>query len=68
MLESLFNSEYCKIFKAIYFEENLRMDASEDVFMKLRKIISFNFTLKSRFFKHRYQKQFYDWYFMIGFP
>ena len=38
MLESLFNSEYCKIFKATYFEENLRTDASENVFMKLRKI------------------------------
>ena len=38
VLESLFNSEYCKIFKTTYFEENLRTDASENVFMKLRKI------------------------------
>ena len=35
---SLFNSEYCKIFKSIYFEEHLRTAASENVFMKLRKI------------------------------
>ena len=33
-----FNSEYCKIFKTTYFEENLQTAASENVFMKLRKI------------------------------
>ena len=47
------------------------MAASENVFMKLRKIKlirSFNFTLKNRFFQHQYQKQVDDWYFMIGFP
>ena len=38
MLESLSNSEYCKIFKSTYFEEHLRMAASENGFMKLRKI------------------------------
>ena len=38
VLESLFNSEYCDIFKSAYFEEQLRMAASENVFMKLRKI------------------------------
>ena len=38
MLESLFNSEYFKVFKSTYFEEHLRTAASEDVFMKLRKI------------------------------
>ena len=38
VLESLFNSEYCKIFKSTYFEEHLRTAASENVFMKLRNI------------------------------
>ena len=33
-----FISEYCEIFKNIYFEEYLRTAASENVFMKLRKI------------------------------
>ena len=37
-LESLFNSEYCEIFKSTYFDEHLRMAASENVFMKLSKI------------------------------
>ena len=55
MLESLFNLEYCKIFKSTYFEEHLRTTASENVFMKLRKIKnyskrSFNFTLKKQVF------------------
>ena len=31
-------------------------------------IMSFDFTLKTRFFQHQYQKQVHDWYFMIGFP
>ena len=35
---SLFNSEYREIFKSTYFEEHLRTAASENVFMKLRKI------------------------------
>ena len=30
-------------------------------------IMSFDFTLKTRFFQHQYQKQVHDWYFMIGF-
>ena len=38
VLESLFNYEYCEIFKSIYFKEHLRAAASENVFMKLRKI------------------------------
>ena len=38
VLESLFNSKYCKVFKSTYFEEHLRTVASENVFMKLRKI------------------------------
>ena len=36
-LESLFNSEYCKIFKCTYSEEHLQAAASENVFMKVRK-------------------------------
>ena len=39
---SLFNSEYCKIFKRAYFEEYLQMAASENVFMKLRKIKTYS--------------------------
>ena len=35
VLEPLFNSEYCEIFKSTYFEEHLRTAASENVFMKL---------------------------------
>ena len=38
MLKSLFNSEYCKIFKSTYFREHLPCAVSEDVSMKLRKI------------------------------
>ena len=38
LLESLFNSEYYEIFKSTYFEEHLRTAASEDAFLKLRKI------------------------------
>ena len=33
-----FNSEFCEIFKNTYFEEYLRTGASENVFMKLRKV------------------------------
>ena len=38
VLEPLFNSEYCEIFRSTYFEEHLCTAASENVFMKLRKI------------------------------
>ena len=38
VLEFLFNSEYCEIFKSTYFKKHLRTAASENVFMKLRKI------------------------------
>ena len=38
VLESLYNSEYCEIFKSTYFEEHLRTAASENVLMKVRKI------------------------------
>ena len=34
----LANSEYCKIFKSIYYEEHLQMAASENVFMKQKKL------------------------------
>ena len=34
----LANSEYCKIFKSICYEEHLQMAASENVFMELMKI------------------------------
>ena len=62
VLESLFNSEYCEIFKSTYFEEHLRITASENVFMKLRKIKKlfipiFNFKSRNRFFQHKYQQQ-----------
>ena len=42
VLESLFNSEYCKIFKSTDIEEHLRTAASENVFMKLRKIKNYS--------------------------
>ena len=35
--ESLFNFEYCEIFKSTYFEEHLRTAASENVFIKTEK-------------------------------
>ena len=38
VMESLLNSEYCKIFKSTYYEEHMQMAASQNVFMKLRKI------------------------------
>ena len=38
VLECLFSSEYCEIFKSTYGEELLHMAASENEFMKLRKI------------------------------
>ena len=74
VLESLFNSEYCEIFKSTFFEKHMRTAASENVFMKLRKTkiypygVFFYLTLKHRFFQHQYQKQvkmsflFHDWF------
>ena len=38
VLESLFSSEYCEIFKSTYFEEHIRAAASENVSIKLGKI------------------------------
>ena len=49
-LESLFNSEYCKIFKNTYFEENLHTTASENVFIKVIH------EEKKKFFEHQFQK------------
>ena len=37
LLESLFKSEYCKIFNGTYFEEHMQTAASKNVFMKLKK-------------------------------
>ena len=45
VLESLFNFEYCEIFKSTYFEEHLRTAASGNVLMKLRKIKIYNLIL-----------------------
>ena len=42
MLKSLFNSEYCEIFKSTYCEEHLRTAASENMFMKLRKLENYS--------------------------
>ena len=55
-MESLFNSEYCKIFISTYFEEHLQMAASENVFIKIiyKKIY---FHVKKMVFQHQYQKQ-----------
>ena len=41
VLECHFNYEFCEILKSTYFQEHLRMAASENVFIKLRKIISY---------------------------
>ena len=61
VLESLFNWEYCEIFKSTYFEKHLQAAASENVFIKLRKVKKLfvkSFNLKrNRFFQHKYQKQ-----------
>ena len=58
VLESVFNSEYCKTFKSTHFEEHMRTAASENVFMKLRKIYSSEvLTLKTQVFQHQYQEQ-----------
>ena len=37
LLESLFNSEYYKIFNGTCFEEHMQTAASKNVFMKLKK-------------------------------
>ena len=42
VLESLCNSEYCRIFKSTYFEEQMWTAASENMFMKPRKIKNYS--------------------------
>ena len=54
MLESLFNSQYCKSFNCTHFEKNLLAAASENVFYETEKnqkllIRNFEFTLKTGF-------------------
>ena len=75
VLESL-TSEYCKIFKSIYFEKHLQTTgtaASENVFIKLRKIKIYSsgvltLHLKKGFFNFNINIQSYAcFYFMIGF-
>ena len=66
---SLFNSEYCEIFKSTYFEEHLQTGASENVFMKLSKIkIYSRFYIKKRTFSSILEtNEYVCFYFMIGF-
>ena len=76
MLEPHFNSEYCEILKSTYFEEHLRTAASENVFMKLRKIKNYPQGVLTL---HLKKKQVFStsvseasenvcFYFMVGFP
>ena len=69
VLESLFSSEYCKVFQSTYFEEHLQAAASENVFIKTIKRINFKLE-KTQFFQYQYRKQvkmlafvlFHDWF------
>ena len=72
----LFNSECCEIFKSTYFEKYLRTAASENVFMKLRKIKNYPQGVLTL---HLKKKQVFStsvseasenvcFYFMVGFP
>ena len=75
VFESLFTSEYCKIFKSIFFEKHLQTTgtaASENVFMKLRKIKIYSsgvLTLhfKKGFFNINIRSIHVCFYFMTGF-
>ena len=51
VLKSFFNFEYYEILNSTYFEEHVRMAASENVFIKYMRRFSFTF------FQHQYQKQ-----------
>ena len=42
-MESLFNSEYCEIFKSTYFDEQMQNAASENVFMKKKRLFIRNY-------------------------
>ena len=50
----LANSEYCEIFKSIYYEEHLETAASDSVFMKLKNLKSIK-SLSLHFEKGIYQ-------------
>ena len=55
LLESHFNSQFCKIFQSTFFEEHLQTAASENV---LIKIIHRELTLhRKRCFQHQHQNQ-----------
>ena len=59
MPKSLFNSEYCEIFKSTYFVHET--ENNWKLFIR-----NFNFPLRSRIFQHQYQEQvkiflFHDW-------
>ena len=49
VLESLFNSKYCKNFNSTYFEDYLQMDASGNVFMKLTNIQIYYINIINKF-------------------
>ena len=42
VLQFVFKSQYCKIFKCTYFEEHLQTAASENLFIKLRRIKNYS--------------------------
>ena len=49
VLESLFNSKYCKNFNSTYFEDYLQMAASGNVFMKLTNIQIYYISIRNKF-------------------
>ena len=66
--------KYCEMFKSTYFEEHLQTVASENVFMKLRKIENYSsgvltLHLKNKFFSTSTSETSENicFYFMIGF-
>ena len=61
VLESLFNSEYCKIFQSTYFEEHLQTAASENLFIKIIHNPIFSTSMSET-------SENICFYFMIGFP
>ena len=67
VLESLSNSEYCKVFDNTYFEEHLQTAASENVFIFIKRI---NFALKKPILSTSISETIKNacFYFMIGFP
>ena len=66
----MLSCEVWETFKNIYFDEQLRTAASENVFMKLRKtkIYSQAFWKKTGFLNINIRNKFMILYFMIGFP